>query len=150
MSKSDYDEPAIEERWCHEQRVKVEDYLCSQRVNHGRVGDWPAWHVAPYVSVWAIESLAHPEWIGWWVICGDLPTDYISSVDVQPPQHPRKALRVIAERWLKQATAWNEGRDDHEIRIGDPHSHKELAPLLESRAKLLMNWTDDESLWEED
>jgi hypothetical protein len=150
MKKLDYDDPAVEERWCNEQRVNVANYLASQKVKHGHIGDWPAWHIAPYVSIWAIESLARPEWIGWWVICGDLPTDYISSADVKPPQHPRKAIRVIAERWLKQVKAWKEGRDYKGIRIPGPHSHKKLAPLLERRAKLLIEWADNESLWEEE
>jgi hypothetical protein len=150
MKKPDYDDPAVEERWCNEQRVNVANYLSSQKVQHGRIGDWPAWHVAPYVSIWAIESLARPEWIGWWVISGDLPTDCISSADVKPPQHPRKAIRAIAKRWVKQVEAWKEGRDYKGIRIPGPHSHKELAPLLEKRARLLIEWADDDSLWEEE
>jgi hypothetical protein len=83
MTKEDYDDPEVEERWCEQQRVAVNEYLQSQGVKHGRVGDWPAWHVAPYVSIWAIESVNRPEWIGWWVICGDLPTDYISASDIE-------------------------------------------------------------------
>jgi hypothetical protein len=102
------------------------------------------------VSIWAIESLARPGWIGWWVSCGDLPTDYISSADVEPPQHPRKAIRVIAKRWFKQVEAWNDGRDYQGIRIHGAHSHKELAPLLEARATLLLEWAENDSLWEEE
>jgi hypothetical protein len=150
MGEPDYDDPAVAERWCDEQRAIVAEYLRSQNVNHGRIGDWPAWHVCPYVSIWAIESVARPEWIGWWVISGDFPTDYISAADVNPPQHPRKAVRVIAERWLRLAEAWNDGRDHEGIRIAGPHSRKCLAPLLASRAHLLIQWTDDDSLWEEE
>jgi Domain of unknown function (DUF4826) len=65
MVKPDYDDPDIEDRWCEAQRAVVADYLRSEKVEHGRIGDWPAWHVAPYVSIWAIESVARPEWIGW-------------------------------------------------------------------------------------
>jgi hypothetical protein len=79
MAKPDYDDPDVEERWCEEQRTVVADYLRSQKVRHGRIGEWPAWHVAPCASIWAIESLARPEWIGWWVICGDLPIGRRSS-----------------------------------------------------------------------
>ena len=150
MPEPNDDDPAVEERWCDQQQAIVADYLRSQNVKHGRIGDWPAWHVAPYVSIWAIESLARPEWIGWWVISGDLPTDYLSSADVQPPQHPRKAVRAIAERWLKLVEGWNEGRDHEGIRIAGAHTHQELAPLLESRAKLLIEWADDDSFWEEE
>ena len=150
MSEPDYDDPLVEERWCTAQQKIVADYLRSQEVKHGRIGEWPAWHVAPYVSIWAIESFARPEWIGWWVICGDLPADYISSADVQPPQHPRKAVRVFAQNWLELDKAWREGREIENTRIGDPSSREELGPLLESRAKLLMEWADDDSLWEEE
>jgi hypothetical protein len=143
----DYDDPEVEERWCTEQQKIVADYLHSQGVKHGRIGEWPAWHVAPCASIWAIESLAHPEWIGWWVICGDVPTDYISSADVTLPQHPRTALRVFASNWLDVVNAWKDGREIANTRIGDPSSYEELRPLLESRAKLLMEWADDDSLW---
>ena len=106
--------------------------------------------VAPYVSIWAIESVGRPEWIGWWAICGDLPTDYISSADVRPPQHPRKALRVIAEQWLKYVKSWNDGRGYENFRIRGDYAPKELAQLLETRADLLIKWADDDSLWEEE
>jgi hypothetical protein len=149
MPKLNYDDPKVEDQWCNQQRGRVVDYLRSQKVKHGRVGVWPAWHLAPYVSIWAIESLARPEWIGWWVIAGDLPTDYISSADVQPPQHPRKAIRAVAERWLKQAEAWAAGLDYQGIRPTGPNSPEDLAPLLESRARLLLEWTEDDSMWEE-
>ena len=49
-------DPEVEERWCGEQRSRVADYLRSQGVDYGRIGQWPAWHLAPYVSIWAIES----------------------------------------------------------------------------------------------
>ena len=149
MARPDYDDPQVEERWCLEQQKTVADYLLRQKVAHGRIGEWPAWHIAPHVSIWAIESVAQPEWIGWWVISGDLPTDYISSADVKPPQHPRKAMRVFTENWLELVNAWKDGREIQNTRIGDSGSHGRLAPLLEHRAKVLINWTNDDSLWEE-
>jgi hypothetical protein len=149
MAEQNYDDPVIAERWCNDQRAAVAEYLHSQNVKHGRIGDWPAWHVAPYVSIWAIESLARPECIGWWAISGDLPTDYISSADVKPPQHPRKAVRVIAERWRNIAEAWHDGREYEGIRITAPQSREELAPLLATRADLLNEWADTDWLWED-
>jgi len=149
MGLPNYDDPEALEHWCCERRAQVDGYLQSQNVKHGRIGDRPAWHVAPYVSIWAIESLTRPNWIGWWVICGDLPTDFISSADVESPQHPRKAMRAFADHWLKQVEAWKAGRDYEGIRIAGPQSDAELAPLLESRATLLREWADDESQWAE-
>jgi hypothetical protein len=117
MSPRDFDDPDMEREWCDTRRADVEAYLKDAGVAHGRIGGWPAWHLAPYVSIWAIESLARPEWIGWWVITGDLPTDYISSADIEPPQHPRKAVKAIAGRWLRMVDAWKNGREYEGIRI---------------------------------
>ena len=149
MAEENYDNPETLERWCAQQRVQVANYLRSQQVKHGRIGEWPAWEIAPHVSIWAVESLAQPEWIGWWAISGDVPTDYISSAEVGPPQHPRKALRVIANCWIQQAEAWQAGRDYEGIRIAGPHSRQEMAPQLESRARLLLEWVENDSLWPE-
>ena len=147
METPDYDDPEAERLWCDHQRHQVTEYLRTQGVEHWRVGDWPAWHVAPYVSIWAIESLIRPEWIGWWAISGDLPSDYISAADIESPQHPRKALRAIAELWLDVVRAWNVGREYEGFTIAGGHRDRELAPLLESRAKVIIDWTDDDSLW---
>ena len=137
-----------EEAWCNSQRQSVAEYLTGQGVKHGRIGNWPAWHVTGCVAVWAIESGVRPEWIGWWVISGDLPTDYCSSSDIEPPQHPRKAIRVIADRWLKQVEAWMSGSEYGGIKFVGPDSHHELAPLIKSRAELMLRWADDDSMWE--
>ena len=124
MKPKDYDNPKFDDRWCNEKRTAVSDYLRSQGVKHGRIGDHPAWHIAPCISIWAIESVQHPDSIGWWVFAGDIPTDYISASDVKPPQHPRKALKVIAERWRQFAATWREGHEVEGLNIGSSLSHK--------------------------
>jgi hypothetical protein len=58
-------------------------------------------------------------------------------------------MMVFAENWLQFIKAWKDGRELENTRIGDPGSHEDLAPLLESRAKLLLEWAEDDSLWEE-
>ncbi len=45
--KPNYDDPAIEEQWCSERRAQVIEYLEREKVSHGEVGEWPAWHVVP-------------------------------------------------------------------------------------------------------
>jgi len=91
---ANFDDPAQEEKWCEERRAEVAAYLKAEGVSHGRIGEWPEWHVAPYASIWAIESAARPEWVGWWVICGDLPTDYVSADTIK---HPRDAMLAISK-----------------------------------------------------
>lgn len=135
--------------WCETQRNAVADYLRSQGVEHGRIGDWPAWHITGRAAIWAVESIAHPNWIGWWSISGDLPTDYCSAADIQPPQHPRKAIRLFARRWLTYADAWLKGKETPDLKIAGPHSKEELAPLLKTRGELLLKWSDDDTLWED-
>ncbi len=105
--KINYDDPAIEEQWCMERRAQVIEYLNREKVIHGEVGEWPAWHVAPYVSIWAIESKKSPGWVGWWAICGDLPTDYVSAKSVK---HPREALNAFGESWKKQSLLMSKGK----------------------------------------
>ncbi|PTE07319.1 DUF4826 family protein [Mesorhizobium helmanticense] len=141
------DEPdeAEEEAWCESQRQYVLGYLGRENLKHGRVGEWPAWHVYPYVAVWAIESIEHPEWVGWWAISGDLPTDYISC---GPDGTPRAAVRDFGLRWKEVAAAMAEGREHEEFTTGGPEHATTLAPLLRSRAKILLDWASDDSVWD--
>lgn len=142
----DYDDPNVEEAWCNERRAEVAAYLMAQRVHHGEVGDWPAWHLAPYVSVWAIESAVEPGSMGWWVISGDLPTDYAGSDGLLDP---REALRAFAERWKAAAVLMARGEAYPEVRMGrSAEERKSLAPLLQRRAELLSRWTEDDELWD--
>jgi hypothetical protein len=140
----DDDDPAVEQQWCEERRAQVIAYLRGEGVEHGRVGEWPAWHVTPYVSVWAIESKKRPGWVGWWVICGDLPTDYVSAHTIK---HPREAIRSIAETWREQARLMAAGETHPDICLGRPEDRAALAPLLATRASVLLEWANDDSVW---
>ena len=142
----DYDDPAVEEQWCEERRAQVSAYLQGEGVVHGSIGVRPAWHVAPYVSVWAVESKIRPEWVGWWAICGDLPTDYVSAAELK---HPREAVRSIASEWLEQARLMRSQDQPDAIRIGRPEDWASLAPLLEARATLLHDFANDDSVWQQ-
>ena len=127
----------------------MSEYLATEAARHGtrfgRVGDWPAWHVEPYSSVWAVESVRSPGCVGWWVICGDLPTDYVSGGGLN---NPRTAVREIAARWLDYAPDLRAGRPNPNIAIGSGTASG-LADLLEARARLLLCWADDDSIWAE-
>ena len=144
MNEPDCDDPAVEERWCEERHAQVLAYLQAQKITHGRVGEWPAWHIAPYVSIWAIESAARPDWVGWWVVCGDLPTDYISS---DKYDHPRDALRAIAKRWLEVAAHMKRGEAHPHIKIGPTLEQDELMPMLERRGAILLKWSNNDACW---
>ena len=146
MKDIKWDDDANVERWCAEQRQVATEYLKSQPVRFGELGEWPAWHVAPYVSVWAVESIAAPGKVGWWVICGDLPTDYASGAGMPDP---RGAVAEFAKRWNEVASAMERGEEHASLSVGAPDDAAELAPLLKSRAQLLSTWVRDDSVWDE-
>lgn len=135
MGDLDYDDPDVEEHWCLARRIEVERYLQVQGIDHGGVGEWPAWHLAPAVSIWAINSRNNPGWVGWWVVCGDIPSDYISADGLR---HPRQALRAIGARWTRMVSG--ETADEG-------HVSKELLPLLATRAHLLEAFAGNDELW---
>ena len=144
----DYDDPGVEEAWCDERLAEVAEYLEEQGIAHGEIGDWPAWHVAPYVSIWAVESATRPGWVGHWVICGDLPTDHVAKADAADP---REAVRVIAGRWTDAAGFMANGEVHPQFGIGSSaEERRKLAPMLASRAALLARWADDDEIWDDE
>lgn len=140
----DIDESS-DESWCDEQRAIVIDYLRREKLNHGDVGGWPAWHVYPYVAVWAIESVRSPGSVGWWAISGDLPTDYTPC---GPERQPREGMRDIALRWKQGASMMAKGQTPADWTVGIQDNGAERAPLLASRAELLLSFVSDDELWE--
>jgi hypothetical protein len=144
--RMDWDTPEAEEQWCQERRAEVAGYLAREEVPHGRIGDWPAWFLVPYVSLWAIESSEHPGEVGWWAICGDLPCDYLSA---EAATHPREAVRAIAERWQLAAGHMESGLPLPGFSVGSPEEWPTLAPLLASRAGLLLQIVADDEAWQD-
>lgn len=146
-SMHDYDDPEAEAQWCAERRQELAEYLGREGVPRGSIGEWPAWHVVPYASVWAIESASVKGSIGWWAISGDVPNDYVSANDASCP---REAVQAIASLWRDAAQYMSRGERHPTFRIGLGQQDEELGPMLASRAELLLEWVDDASIWEED
>lgn len=141
----DYDSEA-NNQWRAERRHEVAVYLQGEGISHGSIGDEPAWQVPPYVSVWAIESLGVPGNVGWWVISGDLPHDYVSGDDAK---NPREAVQAIASLWAEAAQYMAGGEKHPTFRIGTGDRDDELAPLLRSRAELLLEFVEDAEAWDD-
>lgn len=133
---------AQEEAWCQEQRERIAAYLGSQGLSHGAISEWPAWYLAPYVAVWAVESLKAPGMMGWWAMCGDLPSDYCGFTE--ECHEPRWAVRHMAANWRKALADMPEGAET----IGDTGLPADLAELLQARADLLLEWVDDDEVWD--
>jgi hypothetical protein len=102
--------------------------------------------LAPYISIWAIESKKAPGWVGWWVFSGDGPTDYVSAEKIK---NPRDAMRELGQRWKEVSEYISAGREHPSYNMGGPENWPELAPRLASRASIMLDWADNESMWEE-
>jgi hypothetical protein len=138
------EEPTIDDpdeaAWAASQRVRVVEYLASQRVDHLGVSHEPRWFLSPYVAVWAVRSKANPDGIGWWAISGDLPTDYIACTH---EHDDADVLLSFSRQWKEAAAQMSAGKQVPGYRIGPAGHEKELAPLLLSRAELLEDFAND-------
>ena len=135
-----------EASWSNARRLEVASCLQQHGLDNsaGRIGDGPAWFVAPYASVWAVESQQRPEWIGWWVICGDLPSDVLPAHDLATP---RDALRAFGKRWLLHAQGLDRGQVPTAWgHVADTELPK-LTAQLKKRGAALLLWADDEASW---
>ncbi len=137
---------AAEEAWVAEQRQTAKDYLHSQGTKHGEIGEWPAWHVQPYLAILAIESAEFAERMGWWTISGDCPTDYVAFSEAT--DHPRKAMLHFARQWEEISSYMLRGEQHPRPTIGTPDEWPELGDLLQHRSKLLEQFAADDTIWE--
>ena len=142
----DCDDPEVDAQWCAARRQEVAEYLQGEGLVVGPIGSKPAWHVAPYVSVWAVESLVAPGSVGWWAISGDMPNDYVSAESIASP---REAVRAIATLWQEAALCMSRGEKHPTFRIGSGDQDQELAPMLASRSELLLEWVGDAEAWDD-
>jgi hypothetical protein len=133
-----------EATWRSERRRQVVDYLDGANLAYGSVGESPAWFLFPYVSIWAVESVKNPGWVGWWIICGDCPTDYVTC---RGDRTPRAAMRDFASRWRAAVPYLSRGEQHPDFVVGRPGEAKNLAPLLAERAQALEAFAADEDIW---
>ena len=144
MKSGEFDDPAIAAQWLAEQRERVIRYLDGQEVRHRGVAPEPEWFVAPYVSLWRVESFAKPGALGWWAISGDLPADHLSGRDALDA---RGALREFARQWHEVAAYMLRGKEHPTMRIGNPENREELGDLLRRRADIFIRWAEDDEIW---
>ena len=139
-----FNDPQVEADWCAQQREHVDWFLDQQPIHPGRIGEWPAFHIAPHVAVWAIESGEEEDLLGWWVITGDLPTDYFSALELH---HPREVLGEAANRWQMLLDNVAKGVEDDSISLPGLAENKELQEILRVRIELLRKTYGQEAFW---
>jgi hypothetical protein len=137
-------EKAKRRSWLRKQRARAEEYLWGQDVDHAGVAEEPSFDVHPYLALFAVNSKRYPGRIGWWVIVGDIPADYISSAERKTP---RDAIRGFAELWLEVSDYMLRGKEHPELRFGDPDHWPTLGEHLQSRAEMLRFIAKDDDYW---
>ena len=63
--------------------------------------------------------------------------------------HPRDALRHFSAEWLSVAESMRRGQEHPRTKMGRPDLWPTMAPLLQTRAKILREYADDDNLWDE-
>lgn len=126
-----------EAQWAADQRRVVESYLHSQRCDHAGISMEPRWYLWPYLAVWAVRSKANAVAIGWWAISGDVPTDYMPAT--REIRCNADVLAAFSASWSKAAAAMSRGEF---VGIGKPDNIVELAPLLHTRAEMLLKLSE--------
>ena len=143
MPEPDWEDPETEAGWFAEQRTVAEQYLRGQQALFGSIEAEPAWAVVPYVAFWrALGSRTGKP--AYWVITGDLPTDFLPS---DAASTPRVAARAFAERWRTVAEYLRQGKEHPTIHVGAPQDRAGLAPLLQRRADTLHAWAASDDYW---
>jgi hypothetical protein len=133
-----------EDEWCDALAPEIEECLARQQIDHGRVGERPAWLAVPYASIWAVESKDRPEFIGWWVIAGDLPTDVLAAHDLATP---RDAMRAFGKRWVLHGASLDRGDVPFAWQHVAVEALPKLAAQLKKRGAALQTWADTDSSW---
>jgi len=132
------------DNWVSDQRFQVKVYLEKEGIDNPNVGEWPAFEVAPYFAIWAIESKRQVGQIGWWAFSGDCPTDYISGDGVTDP---RQALEKLLENWSHYLSFMKNNSQPPNTTMGKGVNLLELADLLERRILIMKDWLEDDAIW---
>ena len=143
MTNEIYDDVQVENDWLTEPPAKVLRYLRLQKIRHGGVAPRPDWYLAPYVSVWPVAG-RQSEDTTYWVISGDLPTDYIESAALPDA---RAALRAFTTRWQQMSKLMKKGETHPEFTINGFKGSAEFDTLLAGRAVVLQEMAEDDAMW---
>lgn len=151
VNPDDYDDEEVFAGWLEEQRNRVLEYLEAESFTpdqmEGCVPEGPDFCVAPYVAVWPVMNGRDSDDVAYWVISGDLPTDYVSSEGIEDA---RGVLAYFAERWTEVAECIKSGEEYPEVDTGPREDWPAQAAILEERANSLRALAEDDTVWDDE
>lgn len=123
-------------KWSRESYQKAIGHLAEKGIVADSVSMEQSRYLAPILAVWKIKS-ADQRWF--WVISGDLPTDWMTE---EGAESARDAVRAFSLRWQLKA---------EEIRVNQEadKTQQEFATLLIGRANGLYDIYEREELWQQ-
>lgn len=124
-----------QQEWVREQYQSATKYLAQKGLITHSVADKESRVLVPILAVWKLTMTDNSQY---WVICGDLPTDY-SNIGVAP--NAREAIRHFALKWQMQA--------ENLLRANE-QDQSQFAQLLISRAEGLYQLYEREDVWNTD
>lgn len=121
-----------QKEWVREQYQVATKYLAEQGLVTESVVVEESRYLVPLLALWKLKALDSNYY---WVICGDVPSDF-SKFDAAP--NAREAVRHFSYKWQLQA--------ENLLRAGDKEQ-EEFAQLLVGRAEGLYKMYEQENLW---
>lgn len=120
--------------WIRSQFQKANLHLAEKGILQQSVAVEDSRYLPPYVAIWKINAIDKHSY---WVISGDLPSDYVA---VSAAENARDALRAFSFRWQLQAQKLIDAG------INDQTS-QDYVNLLVSRAQSLYELFENQTLW---
>lgn len=121
--------------WFNSQVQRAGQYLANQGVIMEKLDQNNSTYVAPLFCILKIRSKDRKRF---WVIVGDLPTDYTPD---STAKNAREALRHFALHWQLKA--------EQMIQAGiRDNIQRDYAQLLVTKAEAIYPFVDNKSLWE--
>lgn len=120
--------------WVKDQYQKANKYLAEKGVLFEAVVPEESRYIAPLVAIWKIKCTGGK---GYWVIVGDLPSDY---APLSVAKTARESLRHFSLQWQLKAENILKTSSHDEFQV-------KFANLLVTRAEDIYNACENDELW---
>jgi len=121
-------------KWVREQFQKANKFLAEHGVLFDSVVTQESRYLMPYIAIWKIKAMDGKKY---WVISGDLPTDFTPEANAK---EVKEVLRYFSMHWQLNAENLLNAENADE-------SQKAFAELLIKRAESLFAMQNASELW---
>ena len=122
--------------WVREQFQKANKHLAENGVLFKSVVAEDSRYLAPFCAVWKINANDNNQY---WVISGDLPSDYLP---ISAAEEARGAIKYFSFKWQMQA-------EEIRSQVVSDKTQLDYAILLETKAEEIYKVQDNAQLWQD-